>query len=597
MRLNLTVNKLKPPSGQAVQLSNFVSTYPNCLPLCIQVQNGFCSSTSDLSISQNEHLNLHFIKHTKVITLRDCKEGKNTFSVPLNSAVDFALLYDPYRDEEQALQGYCFETVAELMALKSLPRVVRATKSYEGRTLETSVRADELLIVKGIRSGSFPGRTKTLEVYSMQYGKKFLSEKCMAFFSTRPSEVRITISTMSRFGLSFPQKVIILGDCEIMSRLPPCMTSTPVVLEGYRGETSVIATMANRDPSLHGKVSSFELFSDLDLQFQALTLAQGEQEQLSEMTSMLYRSFSASTHPMFMEKPTSRAYELQVLLYRKVTKPCQNDGIQLVWPLLLDEDTPKSDASDIVFSDMEVASSTSRESGAQTRSWQEGGRAVELPFPYRHSLSPLSLAPPNQVEKKVTDNESTNEAVYQVIGMTRQEMKENEYIHEDEHREAVTDTTAVASVSQSQCNGDHGSPQLQDYDTLWGHVAHVTKRLNELTARVDKMANSIESLSRNASRTSFPNGIASTWQEIQEQFRELESSMQSSAHQPETQEQSRAAAAAEGSHKMEPLCAENRETLAAMDCNQVGSFHARYLLKNMVVHANQIGSTAILETV
>ena len=50
------------------------------------------------------------------------------------------------------LQGFHFETVSDLLAMKSLPKVVLATKAHQGSSPDSSVSEGELLVIRSSKS-------------------------------------------------------------------------------------------------------------------------------------------------------------------------------------------------------------------------------------------------------------------------------------------------------------------------------------------------------------------------------------------------------------------------------------------------------------
>lgn len=71
-------------------------------------------------------------------------------SLPLNSSVQFGLLYNPSGEMSRAMKGYTYRTVKDLAACKVLPHIVRATKAYNSGKPDTSVEAEEVLVITGI---------------------------------------------------------------------------------------------------------------------------------------------------------------------------------------------------------------------------------------------------------------------------------------------------------------------------------------------------------------------------------------------------------------------------------------------------------------
>lgn len=102
-------------------LSNFAKTYAKSCPLRIRILRGFCGQTTRLTLSSQDTFNVHFLKRTKVVVVRDAHS--TPYSIPLNSAVEFGLVYDPNDDRSQALEGYKFQSVSEILALSEVPKV------------------------------------------------------------------------------------------------------------------------------------------------------------------------------------------------------------------------------------------------------------------------------------------------------------------------------------------------------------------------------------------------------------------------------------------------------------------------------------------
>ena len=92
--------------------------------------------------------------HTQVVVieLNDPDQGPITFSVPLNSSLRFSPLYDPTNNIKDAKKGFKFDTIGDILAAKTMPRVVRATKAFNGSSGDNSVAENELLAIKNTKS-------------------------------------------------------------------------------------------------------------------------------------------------------------------------------------------------------------------------------------------------------------------------------------------------------------------------------------------------------------------------------------------------------------------------------------------------------------
>jgi len=75
---------------ERITLPNLMSKFS--FPLCVQVVKGFVGKRGEESaIACGEVYNIHFVKHTEVVTMIDY--NGNTYNVPLNSAVRSGIIY------------------------------------------------------------------------------------------------------------------------------------------------------------------------------------------------------------------------------------------------------------------------------------------------------------------------------------------------------------------------------------------------------------------------------------------------------------------------------------------------------------------------
>ena len=55
-------------------------------------------------------------------------EGSTKYSVPLTSCIQFSPLYDPNDNLEEAKKGFRFKSVADILTMKTLPKVGRGVR-------------------------------------------------------------------------------------------------------------------------------------------------------------------------------------------------------------------------------------------------------------------------------------------------------------------------------------------------------------------------------------------------------------------------------------------------------------------------------------
>ena len=97
--------------------------------------------------------------------------GGTLFTVPLNTEIQFGLLYDPVGDTKQAMKGYSFQTVGELADYPTPPKIVRVTRKFDSGDPKSSVELNEILIIKNVGHTTMMHR-QCVKVHSL------LTRKC-----------------------------------------------------------------------------------------------------------------------------------------------------------------------------------------------------------------------------------------------------------------------------------------------------------------------------------------------------------------------------------------------------------------------------------
>ena len=526
------------------RLLDFISRFSYTLPTCIQVTNGFCSNSTDLLISQNERFNLHFIKHTRVITMHDSKYTEH-YSVPLNSSVQFGLVYDPHNSSELAKRGYQFETAASIMAMHLLPVLIRATKEYKGTTPETSVEANEVLIVKGIMKK----KGKFLMVQSLKHGEKHLHEKCAGHFTTAPKHIRMHVSRMIQHGITFPQRAMIFPDSETDSALSFAMAKFPVTLDKIVDETSVIASSIYESDYEVNPVMEVSL--SLDIRVEPIQLQEEEQRQLSDRTHTLYHNFNASKVQLFAEMPSSKAYDLQSLLYRKLLVGHEVESTQLVLPSLLRRVEPLPYESP-------THSSSSLVTPANGEMQQPSVTASSPISP----LQQLILSTPLSSEGSATD--LIQENVYQTIDMTKRQP-------EAPPPDPPYTTMRPVPASPTSANQEsYAVPRFQGNEgrinTLEYNYRSLEERNELMCQKVDELMAKVDELSQSVAKTTRTHGsLEAVNLKLKEEIQDLQAKVDTATlrHQKSgSPVKPHADAAPE----------QNQQYITTLDCDQVNSF-------------------------
>ena len=109
------------------------------------------------------------------------------------------------------------------------------------------------------------------------------------------------------------------------------MTKFPVTLGKLVRETSVIASSIFE--SNYEVTPVMEVSLSLDIRVEQLS--EDDHRQLHDRTSTLHHNFNSSNVQLFAEMPSSRAYDLQSLLYKKLLVGQEADSTEIELPSLL----------------------------------------------------------------------------------------------------------------------------------------------------------------------------------------------------------------------------------------------------------------------
>ncbi len=323
---NAQIPLLKQPSGP-MDFTTMISKGAHFFPTQVRVCNGFCSSICE-SFSKYDILQLHFVKHSKVGVLKD-EFSDEEYTLPMSSSMEFGILYEA----EGADVSQYIPRVEDLMALKPLPTVVLATKSYNAGPPEKSIEENELLFLKKVTKPLL-GKGRVLEVCTLEGTVKKLAGKCEGDFSIHPMHIKISLSTLIQQSIPLPQRVYLLPDPADPTQeyLTDTMTQQPVYLGEIRGETSVICTVK-------GEQSIMDVSKDLGIQVEVVEVGTHDKQVLLDITQRLYNEFRPTTLSYVVEKSTEREYELQCLLNRQLLHGKEMDGVHLQLPSTLSHPT------------------------------------------------------------------------------------------------------------------------------------------------------------------------------------------------------------------------------------------------------------------
>ena len=327
--------KRKANLSEGMSLKKLVSSHSKSFPLRIHVLEGFSGHTSELTISTADEYNIHFTKHQTVVTVR--ASSGELYSIPINSAVQFGLLYKP---EKQPKKQHIFKNVSDIIALKTLPKVVCATVAYVGESATASVAENEVLCIKRVHNPMFHGR-KSLEVYSLSTGgKKQLPLECLGKFSTDPSLIRMCLSDMlDHVSSLFPsQAMMFTGEdfTRSVQELSSSLFSNHVTLTETKTETSLVASTVDTSIPLEQAENLIDIPLDDCLANVKVAIVHlddaNETEKLQIHTQNLLKNIDLAKLQSYRDASSDNIYATQSLFYANLEKGCERIGVKLDAP-------------------------------------------------------------------------------------------------------------------------------------------------------------------------------------------------------------------------------------------------------------------------
>ncbi len=183
-------------AANKLTVGKFTSEYSKHFPVRFVVTKGFYGHNEDLRFSEGDRFRAHSVKQSTVINIEF--DNNQRSNIPSTSTIPFAILYNPHDNLNEAMVGYRFEKVSELFQLSVLPLVLWSRKAYQGSSPDSSLSANELLIVRKVKSRLV--RKQQLKVYSLtQKREKTLYTSCVGSFSTKPRDISLHLSDILKF--------------------------------------------------------------------------------------------------------------------------------------------------------------------------------------------------------------------------------------------------------------------------------------------------------------------------------------------------------------------------------------------------------------
>ena len=324
--------------GKSISLRDFVQKHSKSFPIRIRVLQGYCSEDSEFNISTDDMYNIHFIKHTKVVTIRD--EDGVTYSLPLGSAMKFGFIYNPSSDLDKALTGYIFEKVSDITAMPTLPKIIRTTKSVQSSDDKWALEEGEMLVIRHIHKPVFKGR-KGLKVFSLlTKSDKILPEDCAGHFSTKPSLVQLHLpEIIQHIPNPFPSLAVMYSTSGSTLQLHnPGTQSRVITMCESSCETSLVASPAvqeGQEGENHNQILfDIPLNDDIsDMEVEVIqTQDEEDSEHLYDDTLNIFEKFDPTKLQPLKSMASSPPSKSQPLFLHSVRRGYEKVGVNIEPP-------------------------------------------------------------------------------------------------------------------------------------------------------------------------------------------------------------------------------------------------------------------------
>ena len=333
--------------SEAMSLEELVSRYTDKFPLRMRIVKGFCGSTLRTTIATTETYDVHFVKKTKVIIVKDTAHTQ--YSIPLNSAIEFGLVFNPENKLNRATEGYTYRKVVDIIALSTMPKVIYSQLAIRGNDDKSTVFAKEILIIKGVHKPKHRGK-RSLKVFSMMSrSEKILPEGYCGQFSTQPFLVKLHLSDIMEYLPDpFPADALMSVDYDLFCKRTAELRDIPVniftqnkivKLCSCKVETSLVSTIDDSNSSSRVICDEKVIFDipiteELDEIEVAVVEAENvdDVERLYTKTNDIFESFNPSKVLSCKDASTETSYSTQSFMYKAVRPGCEKVGVNIVEP-------------------------------------------------------------------------------------------------------------------------------------------------------------------------------------------------------------------------------------------------------------------------
>lgn len=328
-------------SSAEMPLRLFSARHREDLPVQVVVTKGYYGPDERTSISDGDMFNIHFFKQAKIVKVQD--SNKYEYTVPLNSSLEFGLIYSLPSGFKQVDLKYHFKTINDVLQLKELPKALRVTKAHRGSGPESSVEKNDLLLVKEIKMKKRGLKsTKVLRCVVAGTGiKKMLNEDCAGYFSVKPIDIKLFLPEIVEH-IALPQRANIYPSMNARIDLPQHLMQDDIEILRVEIEESIVATTILEKEERNKPVNAYQntvssplvdIPQDLDIEVAIIKLGDGETNQLYAETRTLCEKYNPG-EVSYLNLPSSVTASAQTTLFRSIRQDHNRQvGVEILRPL------------------------------------------------------------------------------------------------------------------------------------------------------------------------------------------------------------------------------------------------------------------------
>ena len=228
-------------------VEEFAHMFSDHLPMQVYVSKGVYGMEDKYSLSTEDVCNIHFARQRESVRVEE-DERQLKLSVPINSAIKFAIVYNPQNNSNEAMKGYLFPNVSDLLSLGygSLPKIVCACQFHDLEHPKAEP-GQEIMVIKDVVLPDDPNESRKLRVFSISSLKeRLLDESVYGHFSTRPSFMQMYLPDLLKYIPNpIPSQVAMFRNPmkNVAPGVPSSMFRT--VMNMTRKQTSMILLATN----------------------------------------------------------------------------------------------------------------------------------------------------------------------------------------------------------------------------------------------------------------------------------------------------------------------------------------------------------------